>query len=225
MKRILQDVTTDEWESIPEEGVRPQKKKQKKEVFTALSDSFIMNKVAPTKMNTEIDVSGMASTIYDPTNVRQAVYSFFFLRTFQNLAQTLNNSTHSGQTSVDPSGYLTSLNETATVTTYQSSEIKHFRELSMSLVKSNPNIDTSWISYAKFEESVGNLKEARKIIRKGCEHCPKSENAWREFIRLQTPEKKRQVAVDAIRHVPTSVNLWMDVFFSLFISSRLDCCH
>ena len=49
-----------------------------------------------------------------------------------------------------------------------------------SLVKSNPKHAPGWIAAAVLEEHAGRMVAARKIIRQGCEQCPKSEDVWLE---------------------------------------------
>ena len=53
-----------------------------------------------------------------------------------------------------------------------------------SLVKSNPKHAPGWIAAACLEEHAGRMVAARKIIKQGCEQCPKSEDVWLEAARL-----------------------------------------
>lgn len=53
-----------------------------------------------------------------------------------------------------------------------------------SLVKSNPKHAPGWIAAACVEEHAGRMVAARKLIKAGCEHCPKSEDVWLEAARL-----------------------------------------
>lgn len=75
---------------------------------------------------------------------------------------------------------------------------------------------------------------ARKIIAKGCEMCPKSEDVWLQaaelnvsffslsfsftpdqdltpylHIRLQVPENSKRILANAVREIPTSVKIWL----------------
>ena len=65
-----------------------------------------------------------------------------------------------------------------------SSDIKRARMLFDSLVKSNPKHAPGWIAAACVEEHAGRMVAARKIIKLGCEKCPKSEDVWLEAARL-----------------------------------------
>jgi pre-mRNA-processing factor 6 len=53
-----------------------------------------------------------------------------------------------------------------------------------SLVKSNPKHAPGWIAAAAIEEHAGRMVAARKMIKLGCENCPKNEDVWLEAARL-----------------------------------------
>ena len=53
-----------------------------------------------------------------------------------------------------------------------------------SLVRSNPKHAPGWIAAARLEEHAGRMVAARKLIKQGCEQCPKSEDVWLETARL-----------------------------------------
>jgi len=96
-----------------------------------------------------------------------------------------SNSTISGSsTSVDPKGYLTSLDSVIIKSEAEIGDIKRARMLFDSLVKSNPKHAPGWIAAACLEEHAGRMVAARKIIKMGCEQCPKSEDVWLEAARL-----------------------------------------
>lgn len=63
-------------------------------------------------------------------------------------------------------------------------DIKRARMLFDSLVKSNPKHAPGWIAAACLEEHAGRMVAARKLIKAGCEQCPKSEDVWLEAARL-----------------------------------------
>jgi pre-mRNA-processing factor 6 len=63
-------------------------------------------------------------------------------------------------------------------------DIKRARMLFDSLVKSNPKHAPGWIAAARLEEHAGRMVAARKLIKAGCEQCPKSEDVWLEAARL-----------------------------------------
>lgn len=56
------------------------------------------------------------------------------------------------------------------------------------------------------------LGEARKLIMKGCELCPSSEDVWLEAARLQTPDHAKALLARGVAANPTSIKLWMQVW-------------
>jgi pre-mRNA-processing factor 6 len=87
-------------------------------------------------------------------------------------------------TSIDPKGYLTSLDSQVIKTEAEIGDIKRARMLFDSLIKSNPKHAPGWIAAAALEEHAGRMVAARKLIKQGCEQCPKSEDIWLEAARL-----------------------------------------
>jgi pre-mRNA-processing factor 6 len=85
---------------------------------------------------------------------------------------------------VDQKDYLKSLNSVVLKSDAEIGDIKHARMLFDSLVKSNPKHSPGWIAAACLEEHAGRMVAARKIIKAGCEQCPKSEDVWLEAARL-----------------------------------------
>ena len=55
------------------------------------------------------------------------------------------------------------------------------------------------------------LAEARKLIMKGCDLCPTSEDVWLEAARLQTPEHAKALLARGVGYNQTSVKLWIQV--------------
>jgi pre-mRNA-processing factor 6 len=96
-----------------------------------------------------------------------------------------------------------------------------------SLVKSNPKHAPGWIAAACLEEHAGRMVAARKLIKAGCEQCPKSEDVWLEAARLhvcfflrqyvredadvfvQSNDDAKVILANAIQHVGQSVKIWM----------------
>lgn len=101
------------------------------------------------------------------------------------LSQASGTATVSGLSStIDPKGYLTDLNSVVLKSEAEIGDIKRARMLLDSLVKSNPKHAPGWITAARVEEHAGRMVGARKLIKAGCEHCPKSEDVWLEAARL-----------------------------------------
>ena len=53
-----------------------------------------------------------------------------------------------------------------------------------SLVRYYPKHAPGWIAATCLEEHAGRMVAAKKIIKQGCEQCPKSEDVWLEAARL-----------------------------------------
>ncbi|ORX66123.1 TPR-like protein [Linderina pennispora] len=100
-----------------------------------------------------------------------------------------------GQTTIDPRGYLTSLNTLGTQNAAEIGDISRAR----TLLKSRPVL----------EEIAKKLGKARSIIAEGCENCPKSEEVWLEAARLNTRETAKVILASAVRNLPQSVKVWM----------------
>jgi pre-mRNA-processing factor 6 len=103
--------------------------------------------------------------------------------------QVSGTATTSGSaTSIDPKGYLTSLDSQVIKTEAEIGDIKRARMLFDSLIKSNPKHAPGWIAAAALEEHAGRMVAARKLIKQGCDQCPKSEDVWLEAARLHVRE-------------------------------------
>ena len=59
------------------------------------------------------------------------------------------------------------------------------------------------------EELAGKLGDARKLVQKGCELCPTSEDVWLESARLTSPDNAKAVLARGVSANPNSVKLWM----------------
>jgi pre-mRNA-processing factor 6 len=115
----------------------------------------------------------------------------------------------SGQTTIDPKGYLTDLGSMALKSDAEISDIKKARTLLTSVITTNPKHAPGWIAAARLEEVANRPAQARQIIEQGCEAAPKSEDVWIEAARLNTPENAKIILANAIRQVPQSVKIWL----------------
>lgn len=115
----------------------------------------------------------------------------------------------SGQTVVDPKGYLTDLNSIKITSDAEIGDIKKARLLLKSVTLTNPKHGPGWVAAARLEEVAGKLIQARKIIAQGCEHCPDQEDVWLEAARLHNPQDAKIVFAKAVRQLTTSVNIWL----------------
>lgn len=115
----------------------------------------------------------------------------------------------SGQSTIDPKGYLTELGSVIVKSDAEISDIKKARTLLTSVITTNPKHAPGWIAAARLEEVANRPAQARDIIRRGCEAVPKSEDLWLEAARLNTHENAKIILANAIREVPQSVKIWL----------------
>ena len=115
-----------------------------------------------------------------------------------------------GQTVVDPKGYLTDLNSIKVNTASEVGDIKKARLLLKSVTTTNPKHAPGWIAAARVEEIAGKAIAARKLIKLGCETCPESEDVWLEAARLQAGDANaKAILAQAVGQLPTSTKLWL----------------
>lgn len=92
---------------------------------------------------------------------------------------------------------------TQTPSTDNHSDVKQARQLFKNLTESNPKHAPGWIAAANVEGQffgflglkvsvyAKKMVSARRLIEKGCEHCPKNEDVWFHAaeinVRLQPP--------------------------------------
>ncbi|KAF4690161.1 Pre-mRNA-processing factor 6 [Perkinsus olseni] len=122
-----------------------------------------------------------------------------------------------GQSVMDPKGYLTDLAAASRIGAAAGvgvdtdvNEVKKARLLFKSVTRSNPHHAAGWIAAARLEEMTGNLGQARELVAKGVQHCPKSEDLWLEAARLEKPENAKAVLAKAVRELPRSTKIWID---------------
>jgi len=204
-------VTDEEWEGIPEVGNLTRKKRRREERSYVVPDSVIVGDRGKGEYENALDTrqqetggfetsaeSGQMTNFVEIGQAQSRILSlkldqvrhalYFDLSSAQvcsTPSQISGTTTSSGSaTSVDPKGYLTSLNSVVTKSDAEIGDIKRARMLFDSLVKSNPKHGPGWIAAARLEEHAGRMVTARKLIKGGCEHCPKSEDVWLEAARL-----------------------------------------
>lgn len=114
-----------------------------------------------------------------------------------------------GQTVVDPKGYLTDLQSMIPTYGGDINDIKKARLLLKSVRETNPNHPPAWVASARLEEVTGKVQMARNLIMQGCEINPKSEDLWLEAARLQPVDTAKAAIAQAARHIPTSVRIWI----------------
>ncbi|CAG0880530.1 unnamed protein product [Darwinula stevensoni] len=229
LKRDLAQVSEEEWSSLPEVGDARNRKQRnpRGEKYTPLPDSILARSMTMAGTASAIDPStGLASVIPHGTqSVTPGTMTSFGMLTpsgdldLRKIGQARNtlmdiklnqvSDSVSGQTVVDPKGYLTDLQSIIPKYGGDINDIKKARLLLKSVRETNPKHPPAWIASARLEEVTGKIQTARNLIMKGCEACPQSEDLWLEAARLQPPETAKAVIANAVRHLPNSVKLWL----------------
>lgn len=205
LKRDLATVTSSEWDSIPDVGDHSLdlKQRKRKEVFTPLPDYILQGAAQQVgnNKNAQVEqVGGETSSMTGMAEARGAVLS---------LKLDKMSDSVSGQTVVDPRGYLTDLNSQKINSMAEVGDIKKARKLLGSVTSTNPTNGPGWIAAARLEEFAGEMVAARKLIRQGCEAAPDSEDVWLEAARLHTRENARPILAQGVKHLPNSVKIWL----------------
>lgn len=228
LKREMQYVTMDEWESIPEVGDNALAKKRKRTIDSFLPNDTLLKKAQEEAqvissldpkqqkfggLETPIGMGGAstpapgmyggATTIADLTTLGSSRSSVLGVK----LDQVSDSVT--GQTVVDPKGYLTDLNSMKVTTDGEVSDIKRCRLLLQSVMDTNPRHPPAYIASARLEEVAGKLVQARKIIDLAMTKCPTSEDVYLEAARLNTPENAKGILAQGVKRIPQSIKLWL----------------
>ncbi|KAI0291955.1 PRP1 splicing factor, N-terminal-domain-containing protein [Russula brevipes] len=210
LKRGLAVVTDSEWENIPT-------KRRREERTFAVPDSIIVGDRAKGEFENSwihdnrcehggFETPADSGTLTNFVEIGQARDKILSLK----LDQVSGTASTSGSaTSIDPKGYLTSLDSQVIKTEAEIGDIKRARMLFDSLIKSNPKHAPGWIAAAALEEHAGRMVAARKLIKQGCEQCPKSEDVWLEAARLHQNDDAKVILANAAQHVGQSVKIWL----------------
>ena len=219
LKRSLAGVTDDDWASIPEVGDLTGKNKRAKQNrqqrFYAVPDSVIAGAQAAGQLDTKINDDGAANgdggdgTMTNFADIGAARDKVLKVRLDQ--AASGNDTTGGTSTNIDPKGYLTSLSKSEIQAEgFEVGDVKRVRVLLESVIKTNPKHAPGWIAAARLEEFAGKTVAARNVIARGCEYCPKSEDAWLENIRLNDNHNAKIIAANAIKNNDRSTRLWIE---------------
>ncbi|KAI9593347.1 PRP1 splicing factor, N-terminal-domain-containing protein [Syncephalis fuscata] len=220
LKRGLADVTDDEWANLPEVGDLVGKNRRARanrmgDRFTPLPDSVLLRAKESSQMTTMLDESeqkygnsGLATpmdsgTMTDFIEIGQARDKMLGMK----LDQASDSVT--GQSVIDPKGYLTNLDSVIIKNDAEIGDIKKARLLLKSVITTNPKHAPGWIAATRLEEVAGKLAQARNIITQGCEECPKNEDVWLEAARLNSNENAKIILANAVRQIPQSVKIWL----------------
>eukprot|EP00891_Asterochloris_glomerata_P002445 jgi/Astpho2/2445/fgenesh1_pg.00044_%23_65_t len=209
LKRKLGDVNEDEWNSIPEIGDYTVKKRPRMESFVPVPDTLLARAAEEKKSTSAVldaqpglstPASGLQTNLTEIGAGRRAVMSLGL----DKMADSVT-----GQTVVDPKGYMTDMSSLEVKSDAEIGDIKKARTLLKSVINTNPRHAPGWVAAARLEEVAGRHADARQLIQKGCDMCPGSEDVWLEAARLQTPENAKAVLARGVAANPTSARLWM----------------
>ncbi|KAK7061118.1 U4/U6 x U5 tri-snRNP complex subunit Prp1 [Paramarasmius palmivorus] len=231
LKRGLSAVTDEEWESIPEVGNLTRRKRPKYERSFVVPDSVLVGDRSKSEYENSLDqqqqMHGGFTTPADGTmtnfvEIGQARDKILSLK----LDQVRCNFFRKGPY-LSISRFLelqlppvfqppSTLKGTSHPSTVSSSNqmlklgISNVLECSLTpLVKSNPKHAPGWIAAACLEEHAGRMVAARKLIKQGCEQCPKNEDVWLEAARLHNNDDAKVILANAVQHVGQSVKIWL----------------
>lgn len=225
LKEKLKDVSEDEWAAIPDVGDYSLKYKQRRreDVFTPLTDSLLESRAMANKdataggnaavAGTAQAVDGTATSAATSSGFRSVVTNMSGLAEARGtvLGMSLDKMSDSvtGQTVVDPKGYLTSLSNVKIATSAEVGDVHKARLLLKSVRDTNPKHGPGWIAAARVEEAAGKTVQARRLIQEGCEVCEDSEDVWLEAARLHPPDVAKTILATAVRRLPTSVKIFL----------------
>ncbi|XP_023861301.1 pre-mRNA-processing factor 6 [Salvelinus fontinalis] len=227
LKRKLSGMSDEEWLSIPEVGDARNKRQRnpRYEKLTPVPDSFFSKHLTTGDKHTTVDPlqglnlpgglespypGGMTPGLMTPGTGELDMRKIGQARnTLMDMRLSQVSDSVSGQTVVDPKGYLTDLNSMIPTHGGDISDIKKARLLLKSVRETNPHHPPAWIASARLEEVTGKLQVARNLIMKGTEMCPKSEDVWLEAARLQPGDTAKAVVAQAVRHLPGSVRIYI----------------
>ncbi|GAA98462.1 uncharacterized protein L969DRAFT_87027 [Mixia osmundae IAM 14324] len=205
LKRGLASVSAEEWENLPEVGNLTGKKRKKTfDRMYAVPDSVLLTSRDKNAVDSSIGTESEPGTgAANFVEIGQANKSMLSMKLDQ-----VKDSV-SGSTTIDPKGYLTSLDSIIHKTQAEIGDTKKGRTLLQSLIKTNPSHAPGWIAASELEKVAGKIVAARKVIAEGCEKCPKSEDVWLQAARLNTNDNAKVILANAVQHIPQSVKIWL----------------
>ncbi|KAL4917452.1 PRP1 splicing factor, N-terminal-domain-containing protein [Aspergillus aurantiobrunneus] len=227
LKRSLASVSEDEWANLPEVGDLTGKNRRTKQNlrmqqrFYAVPDSVLANARDSAQFDTTVSdegsqtdphaVDGADGMITNFANISAARDKVLQVRLDQAAMGSSGDTASGSATSIDPKGYLTSLTQSELKAgEIEVGDVKRVRVLLESVTRTNPKHAPGWIALARLEELAGRIVASRNIISKGCELCPRSEDAWLENIRLNEGHNAKVIAATAIKNNDRSTRLWIE---------------
>ncbi|KAJ6007120.1 hypothetical protein N7522_005471 [Penicillium canescens] len=224
LKRTLASVSEEDWANLPEVGDLTGKNRREKQNlrqrFYAVPDSVIAGARDSAQYGTTVADDGAQpdagdgeadGTMTNFADIGAARDKVLKVRLDQAALGSSADTSSGSATNIDPKGYLTSLTQSEVKAgEVEVGDIKRVRTLLESVTKTNPKHAPGWIALARLEELAGKIVAARNLIAKGCELCPKSEDAWLENIRLNEGHNAKVIAANAIKNNDRSTRLWTE---------------
>ena len=234
LKPELANITYDEWNSIPDIGDYSLRYKAKQQTFTPAPDTLLERARQENQYAAVLDeqqqrfggglqstlgggggggsgaggLDGSSTSMLNPVN-QDLTLMGEARKTMLNLHLQSKADSVTGQTVVDPKGYLTDLNSRKMTSEVEVGDMKRALLLLQSVVTTNPKHAPGWIAIARLHELGGKLVSARKLILKACDNCADSEDVWLEAARLHPPDMARSILARAVKRAPKSVAIWM----------------
>ncbi|KAG5518226.1 hypothetical protein PMAC_003022 [Pneumocystis sp. 'macacae'] len=138
----LSAITDEEWLNIPNVGDLTGKKRKKvnpHERFYTIPDSLISRASQVEQLDTSIDVTGIETEFNDGKMTNFAEIGAARDKVLGLKLDQISSDSVTGQSTVDPQGYLTSMNSMVLKSNTELGDIKRARSLMQSLIKTNPN--------------------------------------------------------------------------------------
>uniref|UniRef100_A0A0C3UDZ0 PRP1 splicing factor N-terminal domain-containing protein n=1 Tax=Guillardia theta (strain CCMP2712) TaxID=905079 RepID=A0A0C3UDZ0_GUITC len=243
IKRDLQSLSREDWVSIPDANDISHKKRRvdtMKDRFMPAPDSLLAQAQAEqagshNELDTRQQVLGGITTVSGDADSSP----FYFIgsstqsqftdlnkvgegrNTYLQLKLDRVSDSVSGQTVVDPKGYLTDLNSQIRNQAADVADIKQARLLLKSAITSNPKHAPAWIAASRLEVIAGKVSQARNLIMQGCEAVPLNEDIWLEAASIHPPEQAKKIIAQAVHHLPTKVSRSTNLLTLIAYSSGL----
>lgn len=225
LKRSLATISDDDWANIPEVGDLTGKNRRAKHNlksrFYAVPDSVIAGNMNSAQFQTTVTEDAVSENGMQGDQDKEAITNFANIgaardkvlqaKLDQAAQRSLTDSFSGSSSTIDPRGYLTSLTKSEMKAgEVEISDIKRARVLLESVTKTNPKHAPGWIAMARIEEIAGKIVAARNYIARGCELCPRSEDAWLENVRLNDNYNAKIIVANAIKNNDRSTRLWIE---------------
>ncbi|KAG5365227.1 Pre-mRNA-splicing factor prp1 [Yarrowia sp. C11] len=203
-KRALSEVSRDEWLNLPESGDQTRKNKRARMEAREGLRSYNMSDTVLEGLRGRAEIGSHVTETDDG--------SVTHIKAISDARDKILDLKLSGRgdtaSSIDPSGYITSLNSENSQSTTELADIKKMTPFVESLIRSNPRNAAGWIAGVRLAELKKKPSQAIQLAAQGCENCPTNEDVWLESIRVNDVVNARIIAAQAVKRLPESVRIW-----------------